>query len=95
MNDDRVTKVAEVLHRAAETHHVVYTIVDGADEDWASWYAEWLIDLSELPGLLGVTPVRSALTHALVQCDLDYTAQHPAEPWERTYAQALIDRFAR
>jgi len=29
-------KVSDVLHEAAETHHVVYGIVDGADDDWAS-----------------------------------------------------------
>lgn len=26
----------------------VYRIVDGADPDWASWYADWLVNLSEL-----------------------------------------------
>ena len=38
--------VAALLHEAAETHHVVYRIVDGVDPDWASWYwyAERLAD---------------------------------------------------
>ena len=31
-------EIAELLHEAAETHHVVYRIVDGDDPDWASWY---------------------------------------------------------
>src|SRR5262249_47805540 len=52
-----ITKVAELLHEAAETHHVVYRIVDGADDDWASWYADWLVRLSELPQLLGAPMV--------------------------------------
>jgi len=60
-----MTEVAEqisaLLQEAAETHHRVYRIVDGADDDWASWYAWWLINLSELPSRLGVTPVRSDL----------------------------------
>ena len=55
--------IADLLHEAAETHHVVYRIVDGDDPDWASWYAEWLLTLSELPQLLGSTPVRSHLVH--------------------------------
>jgi hypothetical protein len=41
--------VATLLHEAAETHHVVYRITDGDDPDWASWYADWLLDHSELP----------------------------------------------
>ena len=58
--------LTDLLHEAAETHHTVYRIVDGDDPDWASWYADWLIDLSELPELLGAKPVRSHLVHALV-----------------------------
>ena len=42
-------QIGALLQEAAETHHRVYRIVDGADDDWASWYAWWLINLSELP----------------------------------------------
>jgi hypothetical protein len=93
MADDRAAKVTEVLHRAAETHHVVYAIVDGNDDDWASWYSEWLLTLSDLPEILGVRPVRSELTYALVQLDRDHRAQAPTEPWEVYYARGLMDRF--
>jgi hypothetical protein len=88
---DRVTAL---LQEAAETHHVVYRITDGTDDDWASWYASWLLDLSELPDLLGARPVRSHLVHALVQCDLDYNTSAPDEPWPRFYARALTRRFS-
>jgi hypothetical protein len=45
--------LADLLHEAAETHHRVYRITDGEDPDWASWYADWLIRLSELPNSWG------------------------------------------
>ena len=51
--DTPVARIATPLREAGETHHVVYRIVDGDDADWASWYADWLIDLSELPQILG------------------------------------------
>jgi len=86
--------IAEVLHRAAETHHVVFGIVDGADDDWASWYSKWLIDLSELPDLLGAKPVRSELTYLLVKMDKEYTERRPQERWEDIYAQGLAEHFA-
>ena len=70
--------VADLLHEAAETHHVVYRIVDGDDPDWASWYADWLLDHSELPQLLGGTPVRSHLVY---------------ERWEDWYAERLLEHF--
>ena len=86
-------RISALLHEAAETHHVVYRITDGDDPDWASWYADWLLRLSELPELLGFAPVRSHLVHALVQLDRDYTAEAPDEPWEDWYAARLGDRL--
>jgi hypothetical protein len=64
--DERHTRVSELLHEAAETHHRVFRITDGADDDWASWYAQWLVTLSELPEVLGGKVVRSQLTYLLV-----------------------------
>ena len=92
---DEVSKLSELLHEAAETHHVVYRIVDGDDPDWASWYADWLLELSELPQLLGHTPVRSHLVHALVQLDRAYTSAPQDERWEDVYARALARQFGR
>ena len=86
-------KISALLHEAAETHHVVYRITDGDDPDWASWYADWLLDHSELPDELGGAPVRSHLVHALVQLDRDYTAGQPGEPWEDYYARRLAELF--
>jgi len=92
---DDVAKVSELLHRAAETHHIVFGIVDGADDDWASWYSDWLVNLSELSDLLGVKPVRSELTYMLVRLDKEYTELRPDEPWEGRYARGLIEHFAK
>jgi hypothetical protein len=83
------TTIRDLLHEAAETHHVVYRIVDGDDPDWATWYADWLLDLSELPALLASRPVRSHLVHALVTLDRDYTAASPDTAWEDWYAERL------
>ncbi len=87
-------RIADLLHEAAETHHRVYRIVDGDDPDWASWYAAWLIDLSELPDLLGRRPVRSELVYLLVLADKEYTGGQHAEPWEQYYAGRLAGHFA-
>ena len=74
--DDRHTGAGQQLAaEAGETHHQVFRIVDGADDDWASWYAQWLIDLSELPDLLGVRPVRGELIYLLVGLDRQFTAE--------------------
>jgi hypothetical protein len=84
--------VSALLHEAAETHHVVYRITDGDDPDWASFYADWLLDHSELPEILGEPPVRSHLVHALVELDRDFPGEGRWEDW---YAERLLARFGR
>jgi hypothetical protein len=91
--DEAAAKVSGLLHEVAETHHRVFRITDGADDDWATWYTWWLTTLSELPDLLGTRPVRSELTYLLVGLDKEYTARSPAERWEDWYASALVDHF--
>jgi hypothetical protein len=41
--------ISALLHEPGETHHRVYRIVDGADPEWAFWYADGLGNLSESP----------------------------------------------
>ena len=89
-----IERVRSLLHEAAETHHQVYRITDGADDDWASWYADWLTRLSELPDVLSRPPVRSELTYYLVALDNEYAASAPAQPWEQFYAERLIQVFS-
>lgn len=66
---------------------------DGEDPDWASWYADWLLDLSELPDVLGTRPVRSHLVCALVRLDLEFTAAETQESWEDWYAARISLEF--
>jgi hypothetical protein len=95
MNDD-IDRIGTLLHEAAETHHQVYRITDGTDEDWASWYSDWLTRLSELPDLLDRKPVRSELTHQLVVLDREYssTSPPPEQSWEQFYAQRISQVFS-
>ena len=66
-------------------------IVDGDNPDWASWCADWLIELSELPG---GAPVRSELVWLLVKLDKDYAAMSPDTPWPDWYAPHIVEHPA-
>jgi hypothetical protein len=90
---DVVRAIAELLHQAAETHHIVFAISDGDDPDWASWYADWLVNLSALPQILGIRPVRSELTWLLVGLDREYSSEKPSAAWEGFYADRLVQHF--
>ena len=91
--NEQATRIAALLHEAGETHHLVYRIVDGDDSDWASWYADWLINLSELPQILGSTPVRSELVWLLVTLDKEYTEADPDLDWPQWYAERIAERL--
>jgi len=91
--DERTQRVSALLHEVGEVHHVVYRITDGADDDWASFYADWLIDHSELPDALGGAPTRSHLVHELVDSERAFAEAAPDAPWEDYYADRIVGRF--
>jgi hypothetical protein len=91
--DERTQRVSDLLHEAGEVHHVVYRITDGADDDWASFYADWLIEHSELPETLGRAPTRSHLVHELVESERGLAETAPKARWEDFYAKRIVDRF--
>ena len=84
-------RVADLLREAGDLHHRVYRITDGEDQDWATWYATWLVELSELRELLGCDVVRSELVHVLVDLGREPSGD---EPWEQRYARGIVQHFA-
>jgi len=93
MGEDAVSAAAELLHQAGEVHHVYYADVDGNDDDWATFYSEWLLTRTNFAHLFGRTPVRSGLTRDLVQFDEEYAASAPSEPWPAWYAKRLVAKY--
>ena len=91
--DEKTTQLSELLHQAAETHHQVFAMTDGEDPDWATWYADWLVNLSRIADLVGTRPIRSELTYVLVGLDKEYVQTRPSERWEDCYAARLIRHF--
>jgi len=93
MDDGLTSHIAELLHEVGEVHHIVFADTDGADDDWATFYSDWLLHHSELPKLLGSTPIRSHLTRDLVELDERYTKEKPAEAWPTWYAGQLLATY--
>jgi hypothetical protein len=87
------TRIASLLAKVGEVHHAVFADTDGNDDDWASFYSDWLLTHSELPRLLARRPVRSHLTGFLVDLDAQYTKLAPADPWPAWYADRLIAAY--
>jgi hypothetical protein len=93
MASDASGEIAELLRQVGEVHHMVFADTEGADDDWATFYSDWLLVHSKFPQLLGRRPVRSHLTRSLVALDEQYTALPAAEPWPAWYAARLIEEY--
>jgi hypothetical protein len=94
MNADATFELAELLHQVGEVHHAVFADTDGNDDDWATFYSDWLLAHSNLPKLLGRPPVRSHLTRDLVELDEEYTKLGPSQPWPAWYADRLVAKYS-
>jgi hypothetical protein len=93
MKTKTIHRVAGLLEQAAQTHHAVFWFVDGQDDDWATWYADWLVNHSPLAEILGAMIVRSRLTALLVEQDRLFEAQAQAQDWSDFYARAIVEEF--
>jgi hypothetical protein len=94
MATDLNTRIAELLHEAAEAHHVAYAATDGVDPDWSLWYADYLIEKG-FGKLLGATFLKSDLIYLLVGADKEQVMRAPGGNWERYYADFFVGRYAK
>jgi hypothetical protein len=92
--DETLKALSALLHQAAETHHQVFSITDGEDPDWATWYADWLVNLSRFSDMVGARPPRSEVTYQLVSLDKEYGQAGTTEAWEDFYAVRLMQRLS-
>jgi hypothetical protein len=93
VSEEAAVRIAELLYQAGEVHHTVFADTDGNDDDWATFYSDWLLAHSDLPRLLAKRPVRSHLTRDLVELDEEYAKQSPSDPWPTWYAQRLVAKY--
>ena len=89
---DNMTALVNVLRDAGGAHHQAFLATNGDDEDWAIWYADFLVD--KLPPLLGKRLSRSEIVYALKRLDYEYQAEKPNEHWSDYYARLLLARYA-
>jgi hypothetical protein len=94
VNGNTASKIAELLHQVGEIHHMVFSDTDGNDDDWATFYSDWLLAHSDLAQLLVRRPIRSHLTRDLVELDEQYASSAPSQPWPAWYAERLVTKYS-
>ena len=89
---EKVAEIATLLQETGHAHHRAFAATDGADPDWAIWYADHMS--TSLPASLGATLTKSDIVRLLVDLDREATARATeGTPWPQFYGQQLVDRF--
>ena len=85
----REAAIAQLLRDAGAAHHQAFAEVNGADDAWPAWYAQWL--LPRLAPHLSVSVQDLAV--ALTELDTEHQRTPGAAPWPEFYGAALVRRF--
>jgi hypothetical protein len=90
--EDRIEKLGALFKQAGHDHHQAYIETDGAHDDWAIWYADYLYD--KLPEHLGVQLNRSMIIYQLMRMSYTQALDAPGADWSRYYAKFLLERYS-
>jgi NAD(P)H-hydrate epimerase len=83
---------AALLRETAERHHAAFIESDGADPDWALWYAGYV--QAHLWDRAGRLPSRGELVYLLVGAERAHKSSGSDEAWPDTYARFILEGLA-
>ena len=86
-----VEDVKQLMARTGAAHHEAFIQVDGADDDWALWYAGFL--QQPLGKRLGRQLARIEIARTLAELNEEVLARDPDADWRHVYAEAFVDRY--
>lgn len=89
--EERTRELESLFEETGRRHHQAFLEADGADPEWAAWYADDLLD--RLPDLLTTVPPRSELIDLLEHLSDEQPRTAPEEPWSRYYATRFAERY--
>ncbi len=92
MDAELQKNIAALMVETGKAHHHAFAATDGADPDWAIWYAEYL--QVPLAKVLQTPFTKSQLIYCVMNADFERTARAPESDWPEFYADHFIERFA-
>ncbi len=91
MRAQTVQALARALKRIGEAHHEAFEATDGADPDWAIWYAARLRE--RLNELLSCRFTQTDVVILLAGADRELRSRDPDADWPTFYAEYIAERF--
>jgi glutaredoxin len=92
MNTELRDSIGMLLLETGHAHHKAFEVTEGADPDWAIWYAEYSKDT--FTEQFGINFTKSRLIYCLMNADYEHEARAPDSEWSAFYAKEIVERFA-
>jgi NAD(P)H-hydrate epimerase len=89
METAKIEDIASLLEQTGHAHHQAFINTDGADPEWALWYAVALE--KPLSKILDRPLTQSRIVYELVR--LDETADTSDTTWPIAYARELVAQY--
>ena len=89
MASSKSEQLVALLEKTGHAHHQAFIETDGADPEWAMWYADNL--KLPLSALLQHDFTQSLIIYELVR--LDKTTDTENSPWPEVFAMELMERY--
>ena len=86
-----IDELAAAFEQTAHAHHEAYADVDGADPDWALWYADRI--KPRFDELLSAPLSKIEIVALLFSLAAEHEARGGDAPWPRFYAELTAERF--
>ncbi len=86
-----VQALTKLFEETGKAHHQAFLATDGADPDWAIWYADYVFE--PIGKLIDEDHTRTELTVAFVAAEAEHQARAPHEPWPQFYAEFFCERY--
>jgi len=92
MKTESRNQLIELLVETGQAHHAAFLAADGADPDWAIWYASHLQE--PVARQLDMKFHKSQLIYCLMDADIEHRLRAPDTTWPEFYADQIIERYA-
>ncbi len=90
MGSENLQPLADLFQETGTAHHQAFIATDGVDPEWASWYAQYLVE--KLPSLLNATLPESEIAILLETASEKHAAQDPDADWKVFYAKFFMEQ---
>lgn len=82
-------KLTALLQWTVDAYRNVHPALEQRGDDWAAWYAHWLLTFTDIRDVLEMDPEQSALAKLLRQCDATYAKTPVTASWPQFVAQEI------